>query len=165
MPHTRKMLSPPANMWCLSSAMVAGSMLLLAGHGCGAAGDSRHDGSSPASAYSARLSLRDVNLGVVPRGGRREIFMRLANPTAQVLRWSKLRTTCPCLSVVVDKNALEPSGDAFAKVSLDSSKQPQFVGNLSIEVTAIGSDGAEVFRFDVRAEVVPEDELAFVGVR
>ncbi len=68
------------------------------------------------------------------------------------MRWTALRTSCDCLSVVAARNSLEPSDDVLAKISYDGSERPEFVGNVAIEVTAVAPDGTEVFRFDVRGD-------------
>ena len=142
-------------------AGAAFALLWLSTQGCGRWGDSGNSGGGISRADKFPLVLREVNLGVVPRAGRREIIARLANPTDWLLRWAVLRTSCPCLSVTAGKNELDPIDDVLARICFDAREQPAFSGNLAVEVTAVGSDGTEVFRFDVLAEIVPEDELAF----
>lgn len=139
----------------------AAAMLALSTQGCGGSPGSGAGDDAPPIADSSPLVLRQVNLGVVPRAGRQEVIARLANPTDRSVRWSALGTTCECLSVIVQKEALEPCDDMLVKICLDLRETPEFVGNLAVEVTALGPDGADAFRFDVLGQVVPEGELAF----
>lgn len=139
-------------------------LMCLCALGCGSGGDLASIGSAPTPLTAARrapLLLPEVRLGVIPRAGKREFIARLSNPTGRSLRWAVLRTSCTCLSVIAGKNTLEPSDDVLASVSFDGGERSEFVGNVAIEVTALGLDGAEVFRFDVLVEIVPEDEVAF----
>ncbi|MGH7134139.1 MAG: hypothetical protein ACREHD_00275 [Pirellulales bacterium] len=62
---------------------------------------------------------------------------------------------------MASNNAIDPRDDVLARVSLDVGDRRQFVGNLALEVTAASPDGTDAFRFNVLAEVVPEEELAF----
>lgn len=143
---------------------VAARLLWTCTLGCGGSRDSgsiAHAPTPAATARNASLVLPEVNLGVVERGGKRELVTRLSNPTDRSMQWTALRTSCDCLSVIAAKNSLEPSDDVFAKISYDGGERPEFVGNLAVAVTALAPDGAEVFRFDVRAQIVPEEELAF----
>lgn len=135
------------------------AMVWLSAQGCGSPAESRSAGK--ATSQDAALVLREVNLGVIPRSGGRAIVARLANPTSRTVEWSAFRTSCDCVSVIADRNVLRPNDDVLAMVSFDGRERPSFVGNLAIEVTAVDSNDAKAFRFDVLAEVVPEDELAF----
>jgi len=170
MTRLRNTLSTVAKMSRRNShvGLVTLAMLSLCGKGCSERRDSRAGiiAATPAesvltSKENLPLVFREVTLGVIPRAGSRETVTRLTNPTNRTIRWSKLRTSCGCLSVVSSTNVIAPREDAFAKICLDVGEEPEFVGSLALEVTAVGSDGADAFRFDVRAEVVPETELTF----
>jgi hypothetical protein len=136
-------------------------MLWFALQGCDHDPDLPAGARAPEAADTAPLLLPEVNVGVIPRGGRREFVARLTNPSNRTVRWSVLRTSCKCLSVIAGKNWLDPSDDVLARISLHAPDEARFVGNLAIEVTALSPDGTEVVRFNVLAEVVPEHELAF----
>jgi hypothetical protein len=49
----------------------------------------------------------------------------------------------------------------LARISFDRGERRDFVGNLAVEVTACSETGADILRFNILAEVVSEDELAF----
>lgn len=146
--------------------LMAAVILCLCAPGCGGIIGSEAAPAAPARAEmvpprSAPLSLPEVKLGVIARAGERRFVTRLINPTGNPLRWAKLRTSCDCVSVIESGKSLEPSDDVLAKISFDGSGRPEFIGSLTIEVTALAPDDTEVFRFNVSAEIVPEDELAF----
>lgn len=143
-------------------------LLLLMVHGCGGTHASRVEGDRAASVASVQgatvstpLLLHEISLGVVPRGGRREFIARLANTTKVPVRWTALRTSCDCLTIVASKSGLDPGDDMLARICLNAETRAEFVGNLAVEVTALAKSGAEVLRFNVLAQVVPESEITF----
>lgn len=137
---------------------LAAGLLCVCIHGCIRVDDPRSGNDAAAATTPV---FRDVNLGILRRAPRREMVIRLANRTRRPVPCTELRTSCGCLSVVANKTSIDPSDDALAMVRLDLADRPGFVGNLAVEATAVDSDGAESFRFNVLAEVVPEDDLAF----
>lgn len=148
--------------------VTAATIFWVCAQGCGDGYDSRRTGGSPAPARDASgpssgapLALGDVILGVMPRSGRREFIARLTNPTNRTVRWSALRTSCDCVSVIASKSVLKPRDDMLARISFDRGERRDFVGNLAVEVTACSETGADILRFNILAEVVSEDELAF----
>ena len=102
-------------------ALAPVGILCYCAPGCGASRDSRAAGRRPVPTRrdDAPLLLPDVNLGVIPRGGKRELIARLINATDKSIHWAALRTSCDCLSVIAAKNSLEPSDDVLAKISYD----------------------------------------------
>lgn len=142
-------------------ALLMAAVAWFCAYGCDYQSDPGAGGRLPITSANAPLVLREVNLGVIPRAGRAVAVTRLVNPTGQPLSWSSLGASCPCVSVVAHSNELQAHDDTFAKIFFDGSESPRFLGSVAVEVRALASDGAEVFRFDVRGEVVPEDELAF----
>lgn len=96
-----------------------------------------------------------VDLGAIVRGQRAVAEVRISNPTADLIEWDRIETSCPCISLRIQANSVDPGGSALAVVIFDSSVEPDYTGDLGVDVKGVGFDGRPVLRFQVRVRVSP----------
>lgn len=89
-------------------------------------------------------------LGDVRPGGRAEAAVRLTNRGGEPVTVAQVETSCDCLTVRLDEPVLAPKGVAAAVVRLDLSHEPNFRGDLSIDVRGFAGDGRSVFTLTVK---------------
>ena len=94
-----------------------------------------------------------VAIGVVEPGcvGRAEIV--IANPGGSAVAVERIESSCECLSVDPPSLRLGPGESRVLRVVFDSSREPDFVGELGIDVTARVASGTISFRTMVDVEV------------
>jgi hypothetical protein len=94
-------------------------------------------------------------MGAVARGGRKSATFTLTNPTSSEVQVAQVITGCPCLTASLPRGPLAPSEKVTVSVSLDLKDEPDFVGNLSIDLRGITPSGAEAFTVTVKVSVRP----------
>lgn len=78
-------------------------------------------------------SVEKLDLGTLPRGGKRETTVRLKNNGATEVRLGEVRTSCECLEVVVDSQLVRPRETVIATVKVDFTTTPKFSGTLQLQ--------------------------------
>lgn len=97
-------------------------------------------------------SVSNLELGLIRKAGRTEARFSLANRQREPVTISEVRTTCPCLKV--DCARLVPAMDSVdALVKLDLGMEPDFLGDLAIDVNGFDEAGEAVFSLRVQAEI------------
>jgi hypothetical protein len=99
-------------------------------------------------------SKSKFELGAVPRSEKREIEFWLTNPAATEVHLKEVRTSCDCLSVVVDKTSFASGEKVMARAILDPSHDPTFTGSLRLEADGIEADtGRKAFTITIDVDL------------
>ena len=104
-----------------------------------------------------------VDLGLVPAGSRREVFIEVQNHTAREVTVGQLQASCECLLPTLQRSTLPPGDSVRGRLAFDLSEIPEFVGRLDMSITADAGDGRGHFSCRVLADVRPHVE--FEGLR
>lgn len=95
-----------------------------------------------------------VDLGMVPRAGRAETPITVSNPYEKEFLIAHSRSTCPCLSLRLERDRVRTGETVARRVRLGLSHEPDYVGTLSTELLGVDPSGSSVFRLPVRVRVV-----------
>jgi len=104
-------------------------------------------------------SAQTIDLGIVRQAGREQETFALTNPGTEPVEITKFETSCDCLEIVLPRRKIGPSEKALAVATLDLGKEPQFLGNLAIEVKGLASNGKTAFAIVVEVAVRPSNEF------
>lgn len=117
--------------------------------------------SDPRSLTPALLtpSSKTIDLGIVPQAGREQETFALVNPGTEPVEISKFETSCECLEIDLLRREIGPSEKVLARAMLDLGKEPQFLGNLGIEVKGLTGAGKTAFSIVVQVSVRSPDEF------
>ena len=105
---------------------------LVVGTGCG------RDSNPPRSAVTREV---DLDLGAIPPGSPVAGSLRLVNPSARTWRIARIESSCPCLRVSPTKFEIQPRQSITLDVVCDLRSEPDFRGDLLIEVNGLQADG------------------------
>lgn len=95
-----------------------------------------------------------IDLGKLPPRTRVEKVIPIRNATDSPLEVATIRTTCPCLTIHINEPIIPPSGTVSAHAVLDLRDEPNFTGDLGIEVTATTEGGKVDLLACVKVKVV-----------
>lgn len=172
--NTRPLLPAISSVWnCwriptankqLPSTMVKWLSLLgclVASLGCNGRNAGRHAGrilpvaaaQSPESHFLLHANPARINMGEVAQGGRKDATFTLTNSGTRTIELSRIDTTCPCLTVDVPLR-IPPGEQVEGRVKLDLRKEPNFTGDVAIEIAGWTSTDEQAF-FVVAAVHVP----------
>jgi len=99
------------------------------------------------------ISPPTLDLGVVGRGQVTQGTLQLRNQTQTRVEIDSVRTSCPCLVVHLPSKALEPTEAVDGIARLDMGTEPEFRGDLRIEIRGRTRDGRVLFVAIVDASV------------
>jgi hypothetical protein len=85
-----------------------------------------------------------INMGTVAQGGRKQATFTLTNPGNRTIDLAKIDTSCPCLTVDVPLR-IPPSDKVEGRAKLDLSDEPNFTGEVAIEIKGWTSGGEPAF--------------------
>ena len=105
---------------------------LVGGTGCGRI-------STPPRSYVSREVALD--LGTIPPGSPVTGSLRLVNPSARIWRIARVETSCSCLRVSPTRFVVKPGQSTTLDVVCDLRSEPDFRGDLLIEVNGLQADG------------------------
>lgn len=101
-----------------------------------------------------------VNLGSVTSGSEHEFELVLRNTHAQQIVVSRLEVSCSCLTATGSPWIVPPKQEHTVRFHLDLGKEPQFAGQLLIEIQGHVPTGEAAFAAQVQVRVVKSKELA-----
>jgi hypothetical protein len=80
-------------------------------------------------------SSAELDFGVLPQGGHHDVTFWLQNPGQSPVEVFKVKTSCDCFEVALEKNVIQAGEKVSARASVDFSKDPEFAGRLRLEAT------------------------------
>ena len=105
---------------------------LVGGIGCG------RDPTPLLSSASRGVAL---DLGTISPGSPAPGSLRLVNPSAQTWRVAQVESSCPCLRVSPGRFEVSPGQSITLEVVCDLRSEPDFRGDLLIEVNGLQANG------------------------
>jgi hypothetical protein len=96
------------------------------------------------------VSPEEFNAGELRPNSKAFGDLRLSNPGPNPVEIRRIRTSCPCLTITLDKLALAPGESIRAKMTLDLSREPDFRGGLLIEAVGEDAEGELAFSVSLR---------------
>ncbi|MGH7192844.1 MAG: DUF1573 domain-containing protein [Candidatus Saccharimonadales bacterium] len=105
---------------------------------------------------AARLSNDDssIDLGTITAGTETEKTIRLRNSSNSPIEIHHVRTSCPCLTIVLTDRTIAPQQTAYAIVRIHMGDEPEFTGGLCPEMQLLDAAGRVLFLRTVRVKVV-----------
>jgi hypothetical protein len=101
------------------------------------------------------ISERELDFGVIPKGGRGETDFSLFNSTDHFIEVTSVTTSCDCLSVSLGSSCISPGQKIQGKARIDL-RNDDFKGALRIEILGQSKD-REVTAFRVHANLDVRD--------
>jgi len=83
-------------------------------------------------------------MGEVAQGGRRDATFTLTNSGTQAIQLARIDTSCSCLTVDVPLH-ISPGEQVEGRAKLDLRDEPNFTGEVAIEITGWTSAGEQAF--------------------
>lgn len=90
-------------------------------------------GQPPTASLLLEANPARIEMGEVAQGGRKEARFTLTNSGTRAIVLSRIETSCDCLSVDVPLR-VEPGEQVVGRVKLDLRDEPNFTGDLGIEI-------------------------------
>jgi hypothetical protein len=100
-----------------------------------------------------------VDLGLVPAGSRREVFIEVKNHTDRDITVGQLQMSCECLLPTLQRATLRPGESVRGRIAFDLAEIPEFNGRLDMSISTDGADDSWHFRCRVLADVRPRGEF------
>lgn len=82
-----------------------------------------------------------LDVGDVPRGGRREVPFVVANSGPRAVTVGAIRTSCECLRVELDAVRVEAGAEVGGRAVIDLTHEPGFAGGLVLDAEAAAEEG------------------------
>lgn len=82
-------------------------------------------------------SNSELDFGVLPKGGSKELAITLHNPTGTGVEVKQVKTSCDCFSVTLASNVIESGATVKALVRVDFSDDPKFAGDLLLDAMGL----------------------------
>jgi hypothetical protein len=102
---------------------------------------------------------QSFDLGTVLRGTLSEHQLSINNPTSESIPFAKLSTSCPCLELACPTNAIAANKSVNLRAKLDLRPDPDFVGDLAIEISEKNAEGIPIPLALVKVSVLREKGL------
>lgn len=96
-----------------------------------------------------------TDFGGLRQGEIAETEIEIYNPTNEAVSIVDIRPSCPCLSLDLQTRSLEAGIRCTAKVRLDLSQEPDFVGDMEGTLEGRAADGKLVLRVRAAVKVLP----------
>jgi hypothetical protein len=100
------------------------------------------------SSVDARLVVdpTTVQFGRVRHGERKTVIIILTNPGDFPVTISSMRTSCPCLTVRLPEQTVQPHKSVQAILEYDPLREPDFTGRLLVTAEGLDQSGQPLFR-------------------
>jgi hypothetical protein len=96
---------------------------------------------------------RVLDLGSLPQGTSATSEFVVRNTSSESVSISQVESSCPCLHIGLPAEPVAPGAQVRGEATLDMSREPNFTGNLAVELRAKTVDNKPAFGMVVRAEV------------
>jgi hypothetical protein len=96
-----------------------------------------------------------TDFGARRQGERAEIAVEIHNSTKEEITIADVRPSCPCLALELQPRTLAAGTYRTAKVNLDLSREPNFVGDLEGTLEGRTADGSLVLKVRAAVKVLP----------
>jgi hypothetical protein len=96
---------------------------------------------------------RVLHLGSVPQGTSATSEFVVRNTSSESVSISQVESSCPCLQIGLPAEPVAPGAEVRGEATLDMSREPNFTGNLAVELRAKTGDNKPAFGMVVRAKV------------
>jgi hypothetical protein len=96
-----------------------------------------------------------IDLGSVVQAEKRQFVVLLRNSSDEVAVIDRLEFSCPCLSAAQSSWLLSPGQDTKAELELDLGKEPDFTGQLLLQLKVWAKESRRVFVAQVIVRVLP----------
>lgn len=100
-------------------------------------------------------SSKVLDMGVISARGSNEIAFTVRNPGTESVILGRVKSSCPCLRLKMPQ-VIAPMADTPVRALLDLSREPDFVGDLAIDVQALTTAGEVGFALKVDVQVSRE---------
>lgn len=139
----------------IAAFLVLGAAVPIGLGGCAPAAPGA---SSPAAAAGApaqvlSVSPDPIDLGTLSPGQMGRAELRVANAGTDPRSVERVETSCPCVSAGPVPLAVAAGGEGRLTVVFDAAEEPNFRGNLAVELRGLDASGAELFRTKVNVGV------------
>lgn len=101
-----------------------------------------------------------IDYGELKQGQMREVTVTIRNRMNTTLVLMRVETSCPCLSVKMERSRLEPGAAIALSTRLDMSRELHFVGRLLLTVGLFDNEGTKVLALFGTANVVKRENHA-----
>ena len=101
------------------------------------------------------IELGRLKPGVV---GRSRLILR--NPGSEPISIVRVETSCPCLRAEPTPLDVGPGMEATLRLVFDAAGEPEFRGDLEVEVGGFGPSGGQVFQSRLRVSVADQPREA-----
>ena len=133
-------------------ALYAALITVFIGQGCGSDSPGCQSPRSPIEFAAGQIQAA-VDLGVIVNGVRSSEVIRVVNEGDRELAISKWVTSCECVSILPDACLIGPRAERLFKISAEEN-DPDFVGDLVVEVNGLSGSGECVVKMLVRVAVI-----------
>jgi hypothetical protein len=99
------------------------------------------------------------DLGAVPQGATDRFFMPVVNPRDEAITIESWETSCDCLTIRPDRLTIGPHSTKYAIATCNFSNEPDFQGDLRIEVNGRDATGQSHFKDSISLSVVETSNL------
>ncbi len=96
-----------------------------------------------------------IMLGVVAAGDSVQTTVSVRNPRSAPITLERIETGCSCISVAPVPIEIGPGERRVLTVTFDSSSDPEFDGDLSIEIIGYVADDTVAFRAEAKVSILP----------
>lgn len=140
----------------LRTELYAGLLLMLI-TGCPAnSGIARSPATSTTNRNTKPLPIQaTIDLGVLYQGESAQSNRWITNQSDKPITIGKVQTSCECVNLQFDHQAIEAGEKALAHISYDGTKEPDFIGSLQVQITLTDSQDQTVGIVLVPVEVIP----------
>jgi hypothetical protein len=114
----------------------------------------RYDGPND---LSLTAQPRTLNLGTISQGEAVSAAFLLHNQSSDLVSLGSVRASCPCLTLSFPSHLIKSGATAKGRAHLNMAREPEFAGNLIIEVEGHDTDSKPAFRLLVQATILPEE--------
>jgi len=104
-------------------------------------------------AYRLTISPDPISLGTLGNGQSAKAAAFVRNPGAGAVTIERIDTSCPCLRALLEPTTIGPGETGRITLSFDPKDEPDFQGELSIEVVGYEIKKEVAFRTFLRATV------------
>lgn len=102
---------------------------------------------------------RNFDLGAVPQGATDRFFMPVVNPRDEAITIESWETSCDCLTIRPDRLTIGPHSTKYAIATCNFSNEPDFQGDLRIEVNGRDAAGQSFVKDSISLSVVAKSNL------
>ena len=101
------------------------------------------------------IARSSLDLGPIVAGRAATSCLLITNPSSHNQGIARFEVSCPYVAIQPLSLAIPAGGQAVATLTFDSSKEPEFRGELAIRVDAFADDTRPLFGTTVLVSVIP----------